>query len=259
MIDAGLSPRAVGLRLQDSGIELDEVTAICLTHLDSDHFHTGWRKLITERRLPVFCSELTRRQLVTRPDHPLAPLVRTVDSNAFEPVPGVCASAVELRHDMEGSTGFRFDCQGAALGYATDLGRAPQSLIEAFAGVDLLAIESNYDPTMQLQSARPEFLKSRIMNGSGHLSNLECFAAVTRIFELSQQRFDRMPSQLVLLHRSRECNCPILLRRCFERDPRFADRLTLAEQDRSTGWISPVDRPVAPGEQMQFGWLRASA
>jgi phosphoribosyl 1,2-cyclic phosphodiesterase len=132
-------------------------------------------------------------------------------------------------------------------------------LIEAFVGVHMLAIESNYDPQMQLSSARPEFLKSRIMGGRGHLSNAECFAAVARIFDLSQQRFGQLPSQLVLLHRSQECNCPDLLRRYFHRDARFADRLTLAHQDCSTEWISPVERATSLGEQMLFGWSRAIA
>ncbi|XOV75295.1 MAG: hypothetical protein ACFHWZ_18080 [Phycisphaerales bacterium] len=48
-------------------------------------------------------------------------------------------------------------------------------------GVDVLAIESNYCRDMQVASDRPEFLKSRIMDGSGHLSNDECLDAVHAI------------------------------------------------------------------------------
>jgi len=165
MIDAGLSPRATADRLNGTGVSLDDIKAICLTHLDGDHYQSGWGKFIVERKIKVFCSDRNRREMVTRNNHPFAPLVKGVDFNVFEPVPRLCASAVELRHDTEGSTGFRFDCNGNALGYATDLGRVPASLIEAFAGVDLLAIESNYDLSMQLQSARPAFLKNRIMGG----------------------------------------------------------------------------------------------
>jgi len=254
MIDAGLSPRATADRLDGTGVSLDDIKAICLTHLDGDHYQSGWGKFIVERKIKVFCSDRNRREMVTRDNHPFAPLVKGVDFNVFEPVPRLCASAVELRHDTEGSTGFRFDCNGNALGYATDLGRVPASLIEAFAGVDLLAIESNYDLSMQLQSARPAFLKNRIMGGRGHLSNAECYSAARKIFDVSQQHHGRLPSHLVLLHRSRECNCPHLLRRFFERDARFAHRLTLAEQHSPTPWLNPIARPKAPGEQMFFGW-----
>jgi hypothetical protein len=41
----------------------------------------------------------------------------------------------------------------------------------------------------------------------------------------------------VLLHRSRQCNCPHLLRRLFAREPRLATRLVLAEQHERTEWL----------------------
>jgi len=259
LVDVGLSPRATSAQLSSVGVELADVSSMCLTHLDGDHFQTGWRKVIVERQIKVFCSELNRRHLLNRDNHPLAPLVRAVDFQAVEPLGGLCMTPIELRHDMEGSTGFRFDSAGESLGFATDLGRVPPVLIEAFTGVNMLAIESNYDVKMQLQSSRPNALKSRIMGGSGHLSNDECFAAVTRIFDRSQLRCGHVPSQIVLLHRSRQCNCPDLLRRQFERDPRFADRLTLAHQDQPTPWLRPVTRPTAPGEQLLLGWPTGAA
>jgi phosphoribosyl 1,2-cyclic phosphodiesterase len=72
-------------------------------------------------------------------------------------------------------------------------------MIEALAGVDVLAIESNYCPRMQVASKRPEFLKKRIMGGAGHLSNEECLEAVGAI---GPRR------EVVLLHLSRDCNAP---------------------------------------------------
>jgi len=45
-----------------------------------------------------------------------------------------------------------FNCR---IGYATDLGRVTRELIERFVDLDMLAIESNYDPQMQFDSARP--------------------------------------------------------------------------------------------------------
>ena len=65
--------------------------------------------------------------------------------------------------------------------------------------MDVLAIESNYCPVMQRDSDRPDFLKDRIMNGAGHLSNEECRGAVSAI---APKR------EVVLLHLSRQCNTP---------------------------------------------------
>ena len=64
----------------------------------------------------------------------------------------------------------------------------------------------------------------------------------------------RLPRHIVLLHRSRECNCPKLLRKLFERDNRIASRLTLAEQFARSEWLRM--RPVKPlvGEQLALAW-----
>lgn len=250
LIDAGLSPRATAKRLEGTGISIEQIDAICLTHLDGDHFQRGWQRIIRQNQIRVFCAHRQRRFIVTHDSHELLNLVRGIDPQPFEPIPGVCVSAVDLRHDIEGSIGFVIESAGVKLCYATDLGRAPTSLVDAFTGADLLAIESNYDPAMQLQSGRPAMLINRVMGGRGHLSNREAFEAVVRILDASHQRHCKLPSHVVLLHRSDECNCPKLLRRLFHRDSRLIDRLVLAEQHERTEWMSPTHRAPSLGEQM---------
>ncbi|MCS7033080.1 MAG: MBL fold metallo-hydrolase [Phycisphaerae bacterium] len=254
MIDAGLSPRATARRLEGTGVSLDQIEAICLTHLDYDHFHQGWSQYLERQRIRLFSAPRHRRAVLAQLGTAMAGLVHEIPPQPFEPVPGVQAHTIDLRHDEDGSCGFVLDSGSARLGYATDLGRVPSQLIEAFAGVDLLAIESNYDPIMQLRSSRPQFLKSRIMGGRGHLSNHEAFAAVVRILDESARRFSRLPSHVALLHRSRQCNCPKLLRDLFLRDPRLVDRLILAEQHSRTDWISPGARQPLRGEQLALNW-----
>jgi hypothetical protein len=61
--------------------------------------------------------------------------------------------------------------------------------------------------------------------------------AVRRILDQTQRRGAALPRHIVLLHRSRQCNCPRLLRDLFSGDGRIAKRLVLAEQDRPTGWL----------------------
>jgi len=76
-----------------------------------------------------------------------------------------------LPHDDLATAGFLFCHGGIRLGFATYLGRVPTALLESFTDLDALAVESNYDRTMQQASNRPAFLKRRIMGGLGHLSN----------------------------------------------------------------------------------------
>ncbi|MCA9285745.1 MAG: hypothetical protein KDA22_11045, partial [Phycisphaerales bacterium] len=144
---------------------------------------------------------------------------------------------VHVPHDAEGAVGYRIEHDGVRLGYATDLGRVPEALLEAFDGVDALALESNYDPALQTASARPEFLKRRIMGGAGHLSNEQCLDAALAIDR-------RRPVQcLALLHLSRQCNCPRLVRSLYaERAPELLPRLLIADQHEPSPMVRVVGR-----------------
>lgn len=249
LIDAGIGPRAVRGRLDGTGVGLRDVIAICLTHLDRDHFSPAWIGTILARGIRVFCQGDRSGELLDLTDGRLGWHVVPFN-RCFEPLDGLGATAIPLAHDREGSCGFLLEGFGCRAGYATDLGRVPAELIERFVDLDLLAIESNYDPRMQLHSGRPWFLKRRIMGGLGHLSNEQAFAAVGAILDRSR----RAPAHVVLLHRSRQCNCPRLVRKLFARDARIADRLTLAEQDERSAWLRPSPLRPLVGEQLVLGW-----
>ncbi len=256
LIDAGLGPRTVAKRLQNSGATIADVRAVVLTHLDSDHFSCNWVNTFAANGVRVFVhasreDDLRRSARECSQFSAFDPLISPFDG-PFEPLPGVTFDPIALPHDREGSHGYVVSYDGVSLGFATDLGRVPTSLVERFAGTDLVAIESNYDPQMQLASGRPPFLQHRIMGGRGHLSNVQALAAVKAIFARCEQLARPLPAHVVLLHRSRQCNCPDLLRALFSTDGRIAARLTLADPFTPTAWLAPAKREPLPGEQLSL-------
>jgi phosphoribosyl 1,2-cyclic phosphodiesterase len=256
LIDAGLGPRTVAGRMKGLGVGLRDVSAICLTHLDRDHFNLNWVGTILKLGIRVFCHARRRRDLLQlAAAEGLHRLVIPFDGDPFEPLPGLTARPISLAHDAEGSHGFCIESLDHRIGFATDLGRVPEAMIDCFEGVDLLAIESNYDPAMQRSSGRPWFLVQRIMGGRGHLSNEQAFDAVKRIVARTHSHHRKLPAHVVLLHRSRECNCPTLLRELFSRDARLAPRLVLAEQFERTEWLR-ADGAVRSEsyEQLALSW-----
>lgn len=251
LIDLGIGPTTTSRRLDGTGLSLDHVRAAVLTHLDSDHFTPHWVRQIVKRGIHIHCHvtradalrKMARRAAwnardLSRFDDLVVPFHRT-----FTPIDHLTFEPMTFSHDRDGSHGFVIRNSAGSIGFATDLGHVPPMLIERFTGVDVLCIESNYDPQMQLNSSRPGYLKQRIMGGSGHLSNEQSLAAVREILDRRASRSHPLPGRIVLLHRSRECNCPRLLRELFGQDPRIASRLVLTEQGRRTDWI-----PVSPGE-----------
>jgi phosphoribosyl 1,2-cyclic phosphodiesterase len=259
LIDVGIGPRTASKRLEGTGVRVSDVQSICLTHLDRDHFNFNWIKTIVTHGIRVFVAADRRPHLLRYlEDHPLvsrfAALVEPFRDKAFEPLFGLTARAIRLDHDMTGSHGFCFSGFDCRVGYASDLGRVPDVLIECFEDVDVLAIESNYDPEMQRNSGRPWFLKKRIMGGFGHLSNEQAFHAIRTILARSMKKRSALPEHIVLLHRSLECNCPDVVRALFHRDRRIAPRLTLADQFQRSEWLRIRARRPLIGAQLSLAW-----
>ena len=213
------------------GRNLADTTDLLFTHFDHDHAKAGWARAAMCDGIRLRCSERHRRHARERGYPEVA--IETFDARG----PGFELGALrvipcETPHDDGGTVSFRIDTPAGSVGFATDLGRASDALIESLRGVDILAIESNYDRAMQLASARPGFLKDRIMGGKGHLSNHECVDAVRAI------AWPREPEHVVLLHLSRECNCPDLVRGLWRSAlPELERRLTIARPFEPIGPI----------------------
>ena len=253
LIDAGLGPNTIAPRLRSAGLQLANLRALCVTHLDQDHFRPTWIKTLLGFEITVYLHRWHLWQwhhIDGSAEMQRAGLVHVFEDDAFEPAGFVRAEPVRLPHDDKGTVGFRIDTPGGSLGYATDLGHVPRALIDGFANVDVLAIESNYDPPMQMRSERPAFLKRRIMSGKGHLSNQEAFNAVRAIDQRSGTGF---PQHIVLLHRSAQCNDPRVVREVFNQDRAISRRVTLTHQRRRTRWLAV--KPVAAMARGQMSFV----
>jgi phosphoribosyl 1,2-cyclic phosphodiesterase len=245
LIDAGIGPRTLAKRLDGTGVRLSEIAALCLTHLDGDHFSARWVSTLRRLNIPIFC-HANKADALASSSSDLGPLIRPFNVDAFSPIGGLTCDPIQFPHDQLGTHGFVVDGFGYRIGYATDLGRVPPYFFDRFRDLDCIALEANYDPQMQLDSARPSFLKRRIMGGHGHLSNLQALTAIRKLLD----RTCRLPDHIVLLHRSQECNCPDLVRELFSTDRRIASRLTLAQQHERSPWLGRANRRHYIGEQL---------
>src|SRR5262249_60430588 len=92
---------------------------------------------------------------------------------------GLTCRSIPVPHDCDPTFAFRIDGPVGlfgpqwSVGYAADLGVAPPELIEAFADVNVLAIEFNHCEQMEQASGRPWFLIRRVLGDRGHLSNCQ--------------------------------------------------------------------------------------
>ncbi|MBX2851338.1 MAG: MBL fold metallo-hydrolase [Phycisphaeraceae bacterium] len=250
LLDAGFGIRRTTRKLNEAGIGWRHVRAVLLSHLDRDHFTPTLTKALVEHRVAVHLHHWHLDELAqakgTQPlfDHGL---VEPFGDGALIPMPGVTATTTRLQHDRQGTIGYRLSTRFGDVGFATDLGHAPRQLIDHFAGVDVLCIESNYDERMTVNSSRPVWVNRRNLSDSGHLSNEQAYEAVQQIRDRSPHG---NPRHVVLLHRSQQCNHPTKVRRVFERDPELAKRVTLTDQRKRTRWINLKPLRRVQREQM---------
>jgi phosphoribosyl 1,2-cyclic phosphodiesterase len=241
LIDAGLSPRRTEGVLASIGLRFSDLDSVILTHLDHDHYHSGWATSLPDgARVRLHKRHAHRARREER-----IPDAHETFEDGFELCPGVHVRVCMAAHDELGVASFRFDfaATGSCLGFATDLGRVTQPILDHLHGVDVLAIESNYCPRLQESSMRPWFLKRRIMGGQGHLSNEQALRAIEEIGPRSH---------VVLLHLSRECNRPEILAELHA----GADyAVTIAAPDAPTRWVRvhpPAGVPAMVREMAQL-------
>jgi phosphoribosyl 1,2-cyclic phosphodiesterase len=209
------------------------IAGALVTHFDSDHWNPSWLAAF-----PEGATLHVHREHRSRAERSGAAYLRTnIFEGDFELLPGVVVRSAMNAHDDQGTVAYRVEAQRvgeqADLGYATDIGKPSEALARLLRGVDVLAVESNYCPDMQLASSRPEFLKRRIMSGGGHLSNQQSAALVRSVAPRSS---------VVLLHLSLECNTPQRAAAFHRHDPL---RLTISSWDRPTEWIAARPSPCA--------------
>ena len=218
LIDAGLGPRFIASRLAAVGASWRDVHAVLLTHTHSDHWKDLTLGHMAQLRVPFYCcprhhAGLTRHagcfdQLVA------GDLVRPfVGGEPLELSAGVTVRPIAVPHDSDPTYGFRIDGPPGlfgpqwSIGYASDLGEARPDLIQAFADVNVLALEFNHCERMEQASGRPRFLVERVLGPQGHLSNDQAADAVRAVVRASDPRSLK---HLVQLHLSRDCNLPTM-------------------------------------------------
>jgi phosphoribosyl 1,2-cyclic phosphodiesterase len=242
LIDVGLGPRQLASRLAAAGSSWPAVQAVLLTHTHSDHWKVRTLAHLCRHRIPLYCHPDSHSDLQgfspAFVELAEAGLIRSFESGEeFIVAQGLRCRPLPLRHDSGATFGFRIEGprdlfgQGAAVGYAADLGCWDEALADALADVDLLAIEFNHDRAMELASGRSPRLIGRVLGDEGHLSNTQGAALVRAVLGRSEVGRIR---HLVQLHLSRHCNRPSLAREAAKAildDFTFRVELHTARQD----------------------------
>ena len=207
-IDAGISCRETEKRMKRLGLAVEKVKAIFVSHEHSDHIK-GIKVLAKKYHLPVYITPATLQN--SRLD--LSGL-EVIPFEAHKPVQigGLLVEAFPKFHDASDPHSFVVSAEGVNIGVFTDIGQPCEQVIRHFQRCHAVFLEANYDDDLLMNGRYPWFLKKRISDGRGHLSNKQAF----EIFSAYRPSF---MSHVFLSHLSKDNNCPDLVKELFLSNP----------------------------------------
>jgi phosphoribosyl 1,2-cyclic phosphodiesterase len=226
LVDAGLpSRRGLADALSEAGCGWDDVDAVLVSHLHSDHVNHSAVACCARYEVPIHLHRrnldgFSKKVLSRCPDS--GPVRTFTDGETFS-IGGIGVQPFRVPHDARGVTcGFAFTSasRDVRVSMATDLGQNENGLFERFLDSDLILIEANYDEEMLNRS--PRYDRGRVGSNVGHFSNTQAGKFLVRILQESR----KSPQAVILCHLSADHNTPEQARRTVREilsDHRFGD------------------------------------
>ena len=199
LVDVGVSRQRISKKLNTYGYNLEDITAILLTHGHIDHVK-GLDIVMKYSNARLYCQKECLDVI--------GKYVEKVDDNRITTTKEIFTignmeiASFPLPHDSP-CTGYTFTTSENKVAVLTDLGKFEEDLFEVIGGAKTVYIESNHDVEKVKNGMYPYQLKRRILSEKGHLSNEDCGIVCKNLYKLGTRRF-------LLSHLSNENNTPEL-------------------------------------------------
>ena len=203
LVDVGRSAKQTDLMLKNSGIDVDTIKGIFITHEHTDHV-CGLSVFAAKHKIPIYAAPGTLLALKQKGILNEKHVDIAINTDEIE-IAGLNVKPVRTSHDCADGRGYVITgCDGVTkAAIATDTGYVSPELLESITGAKLVYIESNHDVAMVRTGPYPYPLQKRILSNIGHLSNEACADTLRALINKGTTHF-------VLAHLSRENNTPQL-------------------------------------------------
>jgi len=201
LVDVGVSLPVLLKRLEDAMVYPDEINAIVVTHEHSDHIY-GVARFAKKFGVPLYIPAQARGCFMDKIGHVDERQIHIFDKAFY--VGNIFVDYFPVPHDSMFCFGYSFAVGDAKISVATDLGVATDETLFKMANSQIVLLECNHDLVKLSNNTKyPSWLKRRISGNRGHLSNIACGDAISKLAGLGVQ-------QVILAHLSSENNSPTL-------------------------------------------------
>lgn len=211
IIDIGVGIRTLKKHCKDYGIQLSSVNHVLITHDHADHIKSVG-SFSHDYKVPVYATEQVHKGIDR--NYCVARKITTELKKFIKPsepfqLGDFLVTPFPVPHDASENIGYEILADGITFVIITDAGCITDTIREHISRADYLVIEANHDVEMLKNGPYPQYLKTRILSGSGHLCNTDCGIALA-------ENMSENLKHVWLCHLSEENNHPELARKTVE-------------------------------------------
>lgn len=211
LIDLGVGLRGLKKDLRTYGVSLSQIHHVLITHDHADHIKSVG-SFSHDYQVPVYATRevhvgINKNYCISQKVTP--DLARFIEKGVTFQVGDFTVTPFGVPHDSSDNVGFFIEAGGTNFCLMTDVGTVTDEMKGFISQARNLVIEANHDEEMVMSGPYPQFLKSRILSGTGHLSNRNSAIAVAE--NMSEEL-----RYVWLCHLSEENNHPELARKTVE-------------------------------------------
>lgn len=211
IIDIGVGIRGLKKDFRTYGVSLSQVHNVLITHDHADHIKSVG-SFSHDYNIPVYAtrevhSGINRNYCVTQKI--ADDMVHYIEKGVTVQIGDFRVTPFGVPHDSSDNVGYYIEGGDTNFCIITDAGCVTDDMKPYIAKARHLVIEANHDEEMVQGGPYPQFLKSRILSTTGHLSNHNCAIAIAE--NMSEQL-----RNVWLCHLSEENNHPELARKTVE-------------------------------------------
>ena len=166
LIDLGTTCSYILNKLDDLNIKPEEIDAILVTHIHSDHIK-GLKTFIRKYKTTVY----TTTKLLGLLEKEIGKFDYCIYDEESTIIKDIKINIFKTSHDAGESLGFLIENNKKTLVYITDTGYINTRYHEMLKNKDMYIIESNHDIKMLVEGPYPYYLQARVRGDKGHLSN----------------------------------------------------------------------------------------
>lgn len=211
LVDIGVGLRGLKKDCRQYGVSLQEVHHVLITHDHADHIKSVG-SFSADYNVPVYATRevhkgINRNYCVTKK---LAPdMARLLEKGQPLQIGEFRVTPFGVPHDSSDNVGYFIEAAGTNICIITDAGHVTDEMKEFVGRARHLIIEANHDIEMVQQGPYPQFLKDRILSGTGHLNNRDCGTTIA-------ENMGEQLQHVWLCHLSEENNHPELARKTVD-------------------------------------------